>query len=58
MSVQASVRSYVGVAKEVTKGTPVTPTDFIPVLASLRSRTTRFECKFLRVYSGQNSFNR
>jgi len=34
MSVQASVRSYVGVAKEVTKGTPVTPTDFIPVLAS------------------------
>ena len=34
MSVQASVRSYVGIAKEVTKGTPVAPTDFIPVLAS------------------------
>jgi hypothetical protein len=34
MSVQASVRSYLGVAKEVTKGTPVTPTDFIPVMAS------------------------
>lgn len=34
MSVQASVRSYLGVAKEVTKGTAVTPTDFIPVMAS------------------------
>lgn len=34
MSVQASVRSYLGVAKEVTKGTPVTPTDYIPVMAS------------------------
>jgi len=34
MSVQASVRSYLGVAKEVTKGTPVAPTDFIPVMAS------------------------
>lgn len=31
MSVQASVRSYVGIAKEVTKGTVVAPTDFIPV---------------------------
>jgi len=34
MSVQASVRSYLGIAKEVTKGTAVTPTDFIPVIAS------------------------
>jgi hypothetical protein len=34
MSVQNSVRSYLGIAKEVTKGTPVAPTDFIPVLAS------------------------
>jgi hypothetical protein len=32
MSVQASVRSYLGIAKEVTKGTAVTPTDFIPVM--------------------------
>lgn len=31
MTVQASVRSYIGIAKEVTKGTPVAPTDFIPV---------------------------
>jgi hypothetical protein len=31
MSVQQSVRSYLGIAKEVTKGTAVTPTDFIPV---------------------------
>jgi hypothetical protein len=31
MPVQASVRSYVGIAKEVTKGTIVAPTDFIPV---------------------------
>jgi hypothetical protein len=31
MSVQASVRSYLGIAKEVTKGTVVAPTDFIPV---------------------------
>ena len=31
MSVQASVRSYLGIAKEVTKGTIVAPTDFIPV---------------------------
>lgn len=34
MSVQNTVRSYLGIAKEVTKGTPVAPTDFIPVLAS------------------------
>ena len=33
MSVQASVRSYVGIAKETTKGTAVAPTDYIPVLA-------------------------
>ena len=32
MSVQQSVRSYLGIAKEVTKGTPVAPTDFIPVM--------------------------
>lgn len=31
MTVQASVRSYVGIAKEATKGTIVAPTDFIPV---------------------------
>lgn len=31
MAVQASVRSYLGIAKEVTKGTPVSATDFIPV---------------------------
>lgn len=31
MTVQASVRSYVGIAKEETKGTVVAPTDFIPV---------------------------
>jgi hypothetical protein len=34
MSVQASVRSYLGIAKEATKGTAVTPTDYIPVMAS------------------------
>lgn len=34
MSVQNTVRSYLGIAKEVTKGTAVAPTDFIPVLAS------------------------
>ena len=33
MTVQNSVRSYVGIAKEVTKGTAVQPTDFIPVAA-------------------------
>ena len=32
MSVQQSVRSYLGIAKEATKGTPVAPTDFIPVM--------------------------
>jgi hypothetical protein len=31
MTIQASVRSYLGIAKEVTKGTVVAPTDFIPV---------------------------
>jgi hypothetical protein len=31
MTIQASVRSYVGIAKETTKGTIVAPTDFIPV---------------------------
>lgn len=34
MSVQASVRSYLGIAKETTKGTAVVPTDFIPVSVS------------------------
>lgn len=34
MAVQPSVRSYLGIAKEVTKGTAVAPTDYIPVLAS------------------------
>jgi len=32
MSVQQSVRSYLGIAKEVTKGTAVAPTDYIPVM--------------------------
>ena len=31
MSVQQSVRSYLGIAKEANKGTIVAPTDFIPV---------------------------
>lgn len=31
MTIQASVRSYVGIAKEETKGVAVQPTDFIPV---------------------------
>lgn len=31
MAVQQSVRSYLGIAKEETKGTPVSATDFIPV---------------------------
>lgn len=31
MAVQASVRSYLGIAKEVTRGTAVAATDFIPV---------------------------
>ena len=33
MSVQNSVRSYIGIAKEAIKGTAVAPTDFIPVMA-------------------------
>ncbi len=31
MALQASVRSYLGIAKEAVKGTPVAATDFIPV---------------------------
>lgn len=34
MSVQNSVRSYLGIAKETTKGTAVAPTAFIPVSVS------------------------
>jgi hypothetical protein len=34
MTVQNSVRSYLGIAWETTKGTAELPTDFIPVLAS------------------------
>ena len=34
MSVQNSVRSYLGIAKETTKGTRVAPTDFLPLMAS------------------------
>ncbi len=34
MAVQNSVRSYLGIAKEVTKGTAVAPTDFLPVMAN------------------------
>jgi len=32
MSVQQSVRSFIGIAKEVTKGTPVAASDYLPVL--------------------------
>jgi len=32
MSVQQSVRSYLGIAKEATRGTAVAPTDFIPIM--------------------------
>jgi hypothetical protein len=32
MTVQNSVRSYLGIAKEATKGTAVAPTNFIPVM--------------------------
>ena len=34
MTVQNTARSYLGIAKEVTKGTPVAPTDYIPVTAT------------------------
>jgi Phage tail tube protein len=34
MTVQNTHRSYLGIAKEATKGTPVAPTDFIPVTAN------------------------
>ena len=34
MAVQNSVRSYLGIAKEATKGTAVAPTDFIAVAQS------------------------
>ena len=34
MALQNTARSYVGIAKETTKGTPVTPTAFIPVIAN------------------------
>ena len=33
-NVQATSRSYIGIAKETTRGTVVTPTDFLPVLGS------------------------
>lgn len=33
MAVQNSVRSFVGIAKEVTKGTGVAPTDYLPIMA-------------------------
>lgn len=33
-NVQATNRSYIGIAKEVTRGTAVTPTDYLPVLGS------------------------
>jgi hypothetical protein len=34
MTVQNTARSYLGIAKEATKGTAVAPTDFIPVASS------------------------
>lgn len=34
MTVQNTARSYLGIAKETTKGTPVAPTDFIPVASA------------------------
>lgn len=38
MTVLASVRSYLGIAKETTKGTAVAPTDYLPVMGdSLKS---------------------
>ena len=56
MAVQNTHRSYLGIAKETTKGTAVQPTDFIPVTASkLKPVDSRYMVISYRVFPQQFS---
>ena len=57
MSVQNTHRSYVGIAKETTKGTPVTPTVFIPVTASNLKPEDKYGALYDTGVRGSNVIN-
>lgn len=57
MTIQASVRSYVGIAKEATKGTPVAATDFIPVAKDSLKPADIYDPLFDQGLRGSNVMN-
>ena len=57
MTVQASVRSYVGIAKEATKGTAVAATDFIPVAKDSLKPVNIYDPLFDQGLRGSNTMN-
>jgi hypothetical protein len=57
MTIQASVRSYVGIAKETTKGTAVAPTDFIPVAKDSLKPADIYDALYDQGLRGSNVMN-
>ena len=57
MTLQASVRSYVGIAKEATKGTAVAATDFIPVAKDALKPADIYDSLFDQGLRGSNVMN-
>lgn len=57
MTIQASVRSYVGIAKETTKGTAVSATDFIPVAKDSLKPADIYDPLFDQGLRGSNVMN-
>ena len=57
MTLQASVRSYVGIAKEATKGTAVAATDFIPVAKDALKPADIYDPLFDQGLRGSNVMN-
>jgi hypothetical protein len=57
MTIQASVRSYVGIAKETTKGTAVSATDFIPVAKDSLKPADIYDALYDQGLRGSNVMN-
>jgi len=57
MTIQASVRSYVGIAKEATKGTAVAATDFIPVAKDSLKPADIYDALYDQGLRGSNVMN-
>lgn len=57
MTIQASVRSYLGIAKETTKGTAVSATDFIPVAKDSLKPADIYDALYDQGLRGSNVMN-